>query len=101
MDNLRLFLWAAFLALAWLVYTTWTSEHAPPLAPAPPTTTTPPATAADEAQTVPPLDAPPPSPQPTSTATEAAPQPVKLVHVQTDVLDAWIDLRGGDLVRVD
>ena len=31
MDNIRLFLWAAFLAVAWLVYTTWTTEHAPPL----------------------------------------------------------------------
>ncbi|HUO65996.1 MAG TPA: membrane protein insertase YidC, partial [Gammaproteobacteria bacterium] len=101
MDNVRLFLWAAFLAVAWLVYTTWTTEHAPPLEPATPSTTTPPAAPQNEAQTLPSLDSPPPSVQPTPTTTEVAPQPVQLVHVRTDVLDAWIDLHGGDLVRVD
>jgi len=101
MDNVRLFLWAALLAVAWLVYTTWTTEHAPPLEPATPSTTTPPAAPQSEAQTLPSLDSPPPSVQPTPTTTEVAPQPVQLVHVRTDVLDAWIDLHGGDLVRVD
>ena len=101
MDNVRLFLWAAFLALAWLVYTTWTTEHAPPLEPAPSTTASQPAEQRDDTQTLPSLDAPPTTPQPTTTTTEVAPQPVQLVHVHTDVLDAWIDLHGGDLVRVD
>jgi YidC/Oxa1 family membrane protein insertase len=102
MDNLRLFLWAAFLAMAWLVYTTWTSDYAPPLEPAPPPVTTPAATT-DGSESLPPLDAPPTSQPttPTTTTTEAAPPPGELVHVHTDVLDAWIDLHGGDLVRVD
>jgi YidC/Oxa1 family membrane protein insertase len=108
MDNIRLFLWAAFLAVAWLVYTTWTTEHAPPLDLASPTGTAP-AAADNGADTLPSLDAPPtPTPSagspPTPTTTpsaEAAPRPVQLVHVHTDVLDAWIDLHGGDLVRVD
>ncbi len=101
MDNLRLFLWAAFLALAWLVYTTWTTEHAPPLEPAPPPAANQPAAAGNDAESLPPLDSAPNTTQPTTTTTEAAPHPVQLVHVQTDVLDAWIDLHGGDLVRVD
>ena len=106
MDNVRLFLWAAFLALAWLVYTTWTTEFAPPLvATAPPPAANQPAAANDGKESLPPIDEPtgaPPSPaQAAPTATEAAPRPGQLVHVQTDVLDAWIDLHGGDLVRVD
>jgi YidC/Oxa1 family membrane protein insertase len=107
MDNLRLFLWAAFLAVAWLVYTTWTTEHAPPLEPAA-TSATAPATTSDARDTLPPIDAPAApaqtttsSAQTTTTTTEAAPPPVELVHVRTDVFDAWIDLHGGDLVRVD
>jgi YidC/Oxa1 family membrane protein insertase len=101
MDNVRLFVWAAFLALAWLVYTTWTTEYAPPLAPASPPAANPPAAADDDAKTLPSLGPPPTVAQPTNTPTEAAPQPVQLVRVRTDVLDAWIDLHGGDLVRVD
>jgi YidC/Oxa1 family membrane protein insertase len=107
MDNLRLFLWAAFLAVAWLVYTTWTTEHAPPLEPSAPSATAPAATS-DATDTLPPIDAPPAPAQTTTgsapattTTTEAAPPPVELVHVRTDVFDAWIDLHGGDLVRVD
>ena len=101
MDNLRLFLWAAFLALAWLVYTTWTTDYAPPLQPAPSPAANPSAAPSNEAETLPSLGPLPTTTQPTSTPTEAVPQPAQLVHVQTDVLDAWIDLHGGDLVRVD
>ncbi len=105
MDNARLFVWAAFLALAWLVYTTWTTDYAPPLesTPAPRTTPAAPAAKHDDEKTLPSLDTPPVSQPSTGAATESAPAPapVELVHVQTDVLDAWIDLHGGDLVRVD
>jgi YidC/Oxa1 family membrane protein insertase len=101
MDNLRLFLWAAFLAVAWLVYTTWTTEHAPPLELTPPPAANQPVAPNNEGETLPSLGEPPSPAQSTTTTTEAAPQPVQLVHVQTDVLDAWIDLHGGDLVRVD
>jgi YidC/Oxa1 family membrane protein insertase len=101
MDNLRLFLWAAFLALAWLVYTTWTTDYAPPPAPAPSPAANQPAAPSNDLETLPSLGLPPTSAQPANTPTEAAPQPAELVHVQTDVLDAWIDLHGGDLVRVD
>jgi YidC/Oxa1 family membrane protein insertase len=102
MDNVRLFLWAAFLALAWLVYTTWTTEFAPPLEPtAPPPVANQPAVVRNDTESLPALD-PATTPTPaTTTTTEPAPQPVQTVHVQTDVLDAWIDLHGGDLVRVD
>lgn len=101
MDNVRLFLWAAFLALAWLVYTTWTTEHAPPLEPAPAPAANQPQAANNDAETLPSLGPPATTAQPTTTPTEAVPQPAQLVHVRTDVLDAWIDLHGGDLVRVD
>jgi YidC/Oxa1 family membrane protein insertase len=104
MDNLRLFLWAAFLAMAWLVYTAWTTEHSPPLVetPPPPAAEQPPV-ANNGKDTLPPLpDAPAtPPPQTGAATTEPAAKPGELVHVQTDVLDAWIDLHGGDLVRVD
>ena len=101
MDNIRLFLWAAFLAVAWLVYTTWTTEHAPPLEPATPAPAGAPPVATERAEPLPSLDTPPTSQPATSATTEVAPPPVQLVHVQTDVLDAWIDLHGGDLKRVD
>src|SRR5262249_504756 len=82
----------------------WTTEHAPPLEPAPPPTAAGPA--APNADTeLPKLDeAPAPSGQQAQTApaqAEPAPQASQLVRVRTDVLDAWIDLRGGDLGRVD
>ena len=101
MDNVRLFLWAALLALGWLVYTTWTTELAPPLEPTTPPVANQPPVAHNDTESLPSLD-PATTPTPGTTATtEPAPQPVQLVHVQTDVLDAWIDLHGGDLVRVD
>jgi YidC/Oxa1 family membrane protein insertase len=100
MDNIRIFVWGLFLALLWLAYTMWTTEHAPALPP-PASINTPPTAADNGADTLPPLDATA-QPSPNTTAgTEPAPAPVQLVHVQTDVLDAWIDLHGGDLVRVD
>ena len=103
MDNIRAILWVAFLGLAYLVYTTWTAEHAPPPGP---TTSAAPAPGGTNADTgpLPTLDsAPPPAAQtaPPAGLTEAAPLPTQLVHVRTDVLDAWIDLHGGDLVRAD
>ena len=101
MDNLRLFLWAAFLALAWLVYTTWTTEFAPPLEPTPPPAASQSPVADNGAETLPSLDPATTAAPATTAPTEPAPQPVQLVRVQTDVLDAWIDLHGGDLVRVD
>jgi YidC/Oxa1 family membrane protein insertase len=100
MDNIRIFVWGLFLAVLWLAYTMWTTEHAPALPP-PASINTPPTAADNGADTLPPLDATA-QPSPNTTAgTEPAPAPVQLVHVQTDVLDAWIDLHGGDLVRVD
>jgi YidC/Oxa1 family membrane protein insertase len=87
--------------MAWLVYTTWTTEHAPPLELAPPPVASQPGATNNETESLPPLDSAPTSTPPTTTTTEAAPQPVQLVRVRTDVLDVWIDLHGGDLVRVD
>jgi YidC/Oxa1 family membrane protein insertase len=101
MDNVRAIVWVTFLAMLWLVYTTWTAEHAPPPERAVPAVQTPGSPSGTGPDTLPPLD----SRQPSSTATpggsESTPQPSQLVHVRTDVLDAWIDLHGGDLVRAD
>src|SRR5262252_5579708 len=104
MDNVRAIVWVTFLALAWLVYSTWSAEHAPPPAPAVPTAETPAGPPASGRDTLPPLDS---TPTPSTTAIsppgapDSTPQPAQLVHVRTDVFDAWIDLHGGDLVRTD
>jgi len=102
MDNIRAFLWAAFLGMGYLVYTTWTAEHALP----PEATTsvaTPPGGTDNGTPTLPSLDAAPQVAAQTaqSGAPESAPQPTQLVRVRTDVLDVWIDLHGGDLVRAE
>jgi YidC/Oxa1 family membrane protein insertase len=107
MDNVRLFLWAAFLAMLWLVYTTWTNDHAAPVEP--PAATTPGGSTpqAADAEPLPTLD-PPGGAQQTSSsavtttpATSAAPAAADLIRVRTDVLDVEINLQGGDLVRAD
>jgi len=102
MDNVRAILWVTFLALSWLVYSTWTAEHAPPPEPSAPVSAPPGATADSAADSVPPLESvPPPSTQTAPGTPESAPQATQLVRVRTDVLEVWIDLHGGDLVRAD
>jgi len=100
MDNLRAILWVTFFALAWLVYTTWSAEHAPRLEPRAPVSA-PGAPPNDQPGTLPSLDGVPPAATAQTPAGDSAPRPMKLVHVRTDVLDVWIDLHGGDLVRAD
>jgi YidC/Oxa1 family membrane protein insertase len=103
--NIRLFLWVTFLAMAWLTYTTWTNEHAPP--PNVPAAATGEGSAATQGaagtEPLPPLDAPAGSVQVSTNPTPepAAPAGSDLIRVRTDVLDVQIDLRGGDLVRAD
>jgi YidC/Oxa1 family membrane protein insertase len=105
MDNVRLFLWVAFLGMLWLVYTTWTNDHATvadPSAPPRSGVATPPAP--EGRDTLPPLD-PPPGTRPANTngvlPPVAAPAVSDFIRVRTDVLDLVIDLQGGDLVRAD
>jgi YidC/Oxa1 family membrane protein insertase len=91
--------------MLWLVYSTWTAEHAPPPA-APAPVSAAPGAADKDADTLPAVSDSPPPPSSTPTATPATPesapqQPTQLVRVRTDVLDVWIDLHGGDLVRAD
>jgi YidC/Oxa1 family membrane protein insertase len=105
-SNIRLFLWVTFLALAWLTYTTWTNEHAPPPPAAPGAATGDPAAVPVSAgtETLPPLGAPDNAAQPGATPTAAPPAtPARsdLIRVRTDVLDVLIDLHGGDLVQAD
>jgi YidC/Oxa1 family membrane protein insertase len=107
MDNVRVILWVTFLALLWLVYTTWTNEHTPA------TTIAPTGLANGDVTPAQPTsnDAPPALGEPpaqnggaaNSVAAQPGAQPAAsdLVHVRTDVLDVTIDLRGGDLVRAD
>jgi YidC/Oxa1 family membrane protein insertase len=102
MDNVRVFLWITFLALAWLAYTAWQQDYAALATPAPGVTV--PAGLPPSAD-LPSVDAAAPA-QPSSGGTEAPPlapaaAPTRLVHVRTDVLDVQIDLEGGDLVRAD
>jgi len=105
MDNVRLFLWLLLAGMGWITYTAWqadfgTTATQPPAAetatsgsaagPRAPTTDTLPSLNAEQA-------AAPSSPTPPA----ATPSVGDLVHVRTDVLDVWIDLKGGDLVRAD
>ncbi len=106
MDNVRLFLWVAFLGMLWLVYTTWTNDHE--VAAELPVTPTPgavaPQTPARDETELPPLDAPggaAPARSNGVVAPAAAPAASDLIRVRTDVLDLVIDLQGGDLVRAD
>jgi YidC/Oxa1 family membrane protein insertase len=102
MDNIRVFLWLALLAMGWLIYTTWNADYG-----APPRTR-----AVDTAPATPQTGAPTgdvPSLNPGS-ETAAQPPPVtaqpavatgELISVQTDVLDVRIASQGGDMVRAD
>jgi len=100
MGNPRLFLWLTFLAMAWLTYATWLSDYAESPPPADQTGAELPAD-----DLLPELEAPASGaaaegelPTPASGGRGA---PEQAVRVRTDVLDALIDLQGGDLVRVD
>jgi YidC/Oxa1 family membrane protein insertase len=83
----------------WLAYNAWVTDYSAPTAgpaavatdPANPGSTLP-------ADTLPNLD---PEAAVTTPTTEPQPQPTDLIRVRTDVLDVFIDLRGGDLVRAD
>jgi YidC/Oxa1 family membrane protein insertase len=101
MDNLRVFLWLLVAGFAWLVYTAWLADYAPP--PPPPTAET--TVGADEAPTLPPLETPDtaanPLPPVNAPALETEAPSGEYVRVRTDVLDVLIDSRGGDLVRAD
>src|SRR5690606_33909055 len=97
MDNTRLFLWLALLAMLWLNYDAWTRDRAPAQ-----TSRIPPAgevTATDD--DVPEIGAPTvdaPSSEPPAADVRAPAMPVRVL---TDVLDVVIDTEGGDLVRAD
>ena len=102
MDNVRLFLWVGLGLLLWITVTTWQRDYA-----SPPATVSAPATADGAADQEAPADLPElPDLQPAATdaapavpetAAAAAPKPGRIVSVRTDVLEAEIDLNGGDL----
>ena len=102
MDNVRLILWATFGLVLWFTYRAWLLEY-PPEAPV---EQTPAGQASDDLATgeeadLPRLDqldgAAPQLPQPAGQGAE----PDRPIRIRTDVFDAIIDGRGGDLVRVD
>lgn len=101
LGNVRMFLWFALFAFAWLTYTAWVTDHAPPPVEMPPAVGPLPGD-----QVAPPSSVPTLAPEETNGAATVTPQvpasaPQELVRVRTDVLDVAIDLRGGDLVRAD
>lgn len=103
MDNRRLFLLAAALFVAFLIYQAWMRDYGPKPAPATAAPAAATQTAAEQAA-MPPL---PPQTASSGTAEPAAtPKAVppvaaapsgKLIHVQTDVLDVSIDTAGGNI----
>ncbi|HEX6549719.1 MAG TPA: membrane protein insertase YidC [Gammaproteobacteria bacterium] len=103
MDNRRIFLLAAGLFIAFLIYQAWMRDYGPQPVPAPADVPAA-ATRAPDAS-APPL---PPVPDADSTGKQAATQqptaapptpaqPGTLIHVHTDVLDLNIDTAGGNI----
>ena len=104
MNNLRLILCLTFAVMTWTAYLAWV-EQFPPEGPA---EVAPEATQGDRGgDSLPELQ--PLQPRPTDDGIEAPEpaglpqpaQPSRLLRVHTDTLEAFIDGRGGDLVRVD
>ena len=100
MDNIRVFLWLTLLGMAWLTYTAWQADYAPP----PTVLTTPPQPGAQNGppSSAPPVlsDTPEQAPPPQTPEAPAAPTG-ELIRVRTDVLELRIASQGGDLVRAD
>ncbi len=121
MPNIRLMLWGVLAAILFLNYQTWLHDYEPPAnaspaqtstasgpaasapantladalpqAPAASATAAPPAT-----NSAPPAAAPPPATAPGASAPQAPTMPL---HVDTDVLDILINLKGGELEQAD
>ena len=99
MDNIRVALWLTLLAMLWLAYTAWVTDHPPPLPPPEANSATPsaggpaPNNLPDQLPSLQGSQSAPPPPAPLEAATSAPPTDV--VHVRTDVLDVLIDLRGA------
>jgi YidC/Oxa1 family membrane protein insertase len=101
MNNLRLFLWLGFFTMLWLNYAAWTTYFAPEPPRAPASTEAPPAEPRPD-DTLPEIIGVEPTQPGLPNAPPLPPaDPETLVRVRTDVLDVFIDTRGGDLVRVD
>lgn len=112
MDNRRLFLFAALILVAFLIYQAWMHDYGPKLPP--PTAQTSAATAATStgAATVPEIPAAPGSgPAAASAASKpatntagsraSAPLAGQAIEVRTDLFDAIINTAGGELQRVE
>ncbi|HEX7080985.1 MAG TPA: membrane protein insertase YidC [Gammaproteobacteria bacterium] len=111
MDNTRLFLWLALVAMVWLNYSAWVADRAPAPAAAPPAGVEAPeaptaesegAGQGDGADLLPELEDGA-SAGAASSSAAAAPDaaPSMPIRVRTDVLDVVIDPEGGSLVRAD
>ncbi|HET7922778.1 MAG TPA: membrane protein insertase YidC [Gammaproteobacteria bacterium] len=102
MDNRRLFLLAAGLFVAFLLYQAWMRDYGPPPAPATPAPAAQTRQPAVQAETppLPPDTAMQPAAKPAVTAAAPGPTPAAhgaLLQVRTDVLALSIDTTGGNL----
>jgi YidC/Oxa1 family membrane protein insertase len=100
MDNTRILLWFAFLAMLWLSFNQWVDDYSVP----PPETVQPADSeggASSSDDTLPSIEPTDDTPILPETEPTRATELVNPIHVQTDVLDLIIDERGGDIVRVD
>ncbi|MGA9853132.1 MAG: membrane protein insertase YidC [Gammaproteobacteria bacterium] len=110
MDNRRLFLFAALIFVAFLIYQAWMHDYGPKTPPPVAQTTSSPA--ASTAASVPEIPAAPGAAPAATTATSATAAPTSAstpaslpqgneIHVHTDVLDVIINTAGGDIRQVE
>lgn len=102
MDNVRLILWATFGLVLWFTYRAWVLQYPPeaPLEQAPAGQTSNEPAPGGEVD-LPQLDQLDQAAPQLTLPTAQSDEPGRPIRVRTDVFEAVIDGRGGDLVRVD
>ena len=105
MDNLRILFWAGLLILIWLCIQTWQQTFQPraaaPVADSAPTDTVSAPPAASTGLPTLPGAIPAAAPTATPSVSPVTAAPARLITIKTGVLEAKIDLHGGDLSSVE
>ncbi len=100
MDNRRLFLFAALVFVAFLIYQAWMRDYGPKPAAPPPQTSATSTAPAPGSSAVPAASNVGTAPIPAS-ASAISPPKGRRIHVRTDVLDVVINTVGGDIRQAE